>query len=98
MEGIEGDVVITEDVVTIGDVVTNELIEEIVNNSENPLTISELAAIIKEKTRTVFIRRKIIEYLRQVEKLEFFYLEEGKIVVGQCQHDKATCLNLQRLS
>ena len=92
MEGTEGDVVIIEDVVT------NELIEGIVNNSENLLTIPELAVIIKEKTEGMFIRRKIIEHLRQVEKSELFYLEDGKIIIGQRQDKKTTYLRLQGLS
>ena len=92
MEGTEGDVVIIEDVVT------NELIEGIVNNSKNSLTILELAAAIREETKDMFIRRKIIEHLRQVEKSGFFYLEEDKIIIGQRQDKKTTYLRLQGLS
>ena len=92
MEGTEGDVVI------VGDVVTNELIEGIVNNSKNFLTIPELVAAIREETKDMFIRRKIIEHLRQVEKSGFFYLEEDKIIIGQRQDKKTTYLRLQGLS
>ena len=92
MEGTEGDVVIIEDVVT------NELIEGIVNNSKNSLTILELVAAIREETKDMFIRRKIIEHLRQVEKSGFFYLEENKIIIGQRQDKKTTYLRLQGLS
>ncbi|MCK5084976.1 MAG: hypothetical protein KAQ64_04955 [Candidatus Pacebacteria bacterium] len=88
----------TEDIEAIEVKVTNELIKEVVENSENPLTILELAAAIREKTKGLIIRRKIIEYLRQVEKSKFFYLEEGKIIIGQCQDKKTTCFELQRLS
>ncbi len=92
MEGTVGDVVI------VGDVVTNELIEGIVNNSKNSLTIPELVAAIREEIKDMFIRRKIIEHLRRVEKSGFFYLEEDKIIIGQRQDKKTTYLRLQGLS
>ena len=92
MKGTEGDVMIIEDVVT------NGLIEGIVNNSKNSLTIPELVAAIREETKDMFIRRKIIEHLRQVEKSGFFYLEENKIIIGQRQDKKTTYLRLQGLS
>ena len=79
----------------IGAIVTDELIRQVVNDSENPLTILELAKIIKTKTGDNFIRRKIIECLRRIEGSKLFYLEEGKIIIGQCQYEKKD-LRLQR--
>ena len=84
--------------VEIGSVVTDEFVEGIIKNSENPLMISDLVKIIKTETKGVFIRRKIMECLGRMEKSGLFNLEEHMIDPDQYQYGKIIVLNSQELS
>ncbi|MBW6440911.1 hypothetical protein K0B03_02645 [Patescibacteria group bacterium] len=62
------------------DILLAEFVEDIINNLQNePPTFSELVDFIQTKTKGTVIRRKIIEYLRRMEKAGIFKIEIGII-------------------